>query len=126
MVSKRGANSNDAIPQRLRAIRKATKFETAKDFAEDLLQVSSKRYGNIEAGKYALSKEIALRIVEKVPGMTLDWLFRDSRDGLSPSLHQRLEVAAEQVAEDHRIKLESSRRRASQARRRSPARPRDV
>jgi hypothetical protein len=55
----------------------------------------------------------AFRIVEKVPGMTLDWLFLKSRDGLNVALHQRLEVAALQVAEEHRTRLASARRRAA-------------
>ncbi len=74
---------------------------------------SVERYGNIEAGSYELSKKIAFRIVEKVPGMTLDWLFLKSRDGLNAVLHQRLEVAAMQVAEEHRTRLASARRRAA-------------
>jgi transcriptional regulator with XRE-family HTH domain len=116
MVNKPGAKSNDPVPQRLRAIRKVQGFEDAKEFAE-FLGVSGQRYGNIEAGSSELSKEIAFIIVEKVPGMTLDWLFLKSRDGLNPSLHERLEVAAVQVAEEHRTRLASARRRASSSRR---------
>jgi len=112
MTNKPGAKSNDPIPQRLRAIRKAQGFEHAKEFAE-FLGVSVERYGNIEAGSYELSKKIAFRIVEKVPGMTLDWLFLN---GLNPSLHQRLEFAVVQVAEEHRTRLASARRRASSSR----------
>src|ERR1700730_13337849 len=112
MTNKPGAKSNDPIPQRLRAIRKAQGFEQAKEFAE-FLEVSAERYGNIEAGSSELSKKIAFCIVEKVPGMTLDRLFLKSRDGLNVALHQRLEVAALQVAEEHRTRLASARRRAA-------------
>jgi transcriptional regulator with XRE-family HTH domain len=110
MTNKPGAKSNDPTPQLLRAIRRARGFETAKEFA-DFLEVTPNRYGNIESGKYELSKDIALRIVDKVPGMTLDWLFRKSRDGLNAALYQRLEVAAVQVAEEHRSRLAIARRR---------------
>jgi transcriptional regulator with XRE-family HTH domain len=112
MTNKPGIKSNDPIPQRLRAIRIAQGFDHAKEFAE-FLEVSAERYGNIEAGSSELSKKIAFRIVDKVPGMTLDWLFLKSRDGLNPALHQRLEVAAVQVAEEHRSRLASARRRSS-------------
>jgi len=116
MTNKPGAKSNDPIPQRLRAIRIAQGFDQANDFAT-MLGVTPNRYGNIEAGSSELSKEIAFLIVEKVPGLTLDWLFLKSRDGLNPALHQRLEVAAVQVAEEHRHRLASARRGASSSRR---------
>jgi transcriptional regulator with XRE-family HTH domain len=109
MTNKPGAKSNEPIPQRLRAIRIAQNFKTAKEFAA-FLELSAESYGNVEAGLSKLSKKIAFRIV---PGMTLDWLFLKSRDGLNPSLHQRLEVAAVQVAEEHRSRLASARRRRS-------------
>src|SRR6266403_5074210 len=112
MTNKPGAKSNEPIPQRLRAIRIAQNFKTAKEFAA-FLELSAESYGNVEAGLSKLSKKIAFRIVDKVPGMTLDWLFLKSRDGLNPALHQRLEVAAVQVAEEHRTRLASARRRAA-------------
>jgi hypothetical protein len=85
------ARANDPIPRRLRNLRKAEGYETAKGFAE-MLGFPSNRYGNIEAGS-GLSIEIALRIVEKVPGCSLDWLYNGVENGLSVSLRNRLSEA---------------------------------
>ena len=54
-----------------------------------MLGISTKRYGDIEAGS-DLSIEIAQLIVSKVPGCSLDWLYNGVEDGLSISLHRRL------------------------------------
>jgi hypothetical protein len=39
-----------------------------------------------------LAKELALRIVEKCPGVTLDWLYLGRTNGLSVSMSRRLGV----------------------------------
>jgi transcriptional regulator with XRE-family HTH domain len=88
MVNKPSPAANQPIPKRLRALRGAEGIATAKEFAEKL-GVSPNRYGNIEAGS-SLSIEIALLIVEAVPGVTLDWLYNGKEDGLTLSLRQRL------------------------------------
>ena len=88
MVNKASPAADQPIPSRLRALRKAEGFETAKAFAE-MLDVTPNRYGNIEAGS-SLSIDIAQRIVKMVPGCSLDWLYNGVENGLSVSLRQRL------------------------------------
>jgi hypothetical protein len=88
MVNKPSSGANLPVPTRLRALRRAEGYDTAKQFAE-VLGVSANRYGNIEAGS-GLSIEIAQRIVASVPGCSLDWLYNGIENGLSVSLRQRL------------------------------------
>ena len=48
----------------------------------NFLGVDRGRWNNVECGA-PLSKEMALRIVRKFPGVTLDWLFLGSPEGLT-------------------------------------------
>ena len=57
-------------------------------FAE-LLGVDRGRWNNIECGA-PLSKEMALRIVRKFPGVTLDWLFLGRTEGLTAEMARML------------------------------------
>jgi len=57
-------------------------------FAE-LLGVDRGRLNNIECGA-PLSKEMALRIVRKFPGVTLDWLFLGRTEGLTAEMARAL------------------------------------
>ena len=57
-------------------------------FAE-LLGVDRGRWNNIECGA-PLSKEMALRIVRKFPGVTLDWLFLGRTEGLTAEMARAL------------------------------------
>ena len=57
-------------------------------FAE-LLNVERGRWNNIECGA-PLSKEMALRIVRKFPGVTLDWLFLGRTEGLTVEMARAL------------------------------------
>jgi len=88
VVNRASERANDPIPKRLRELRKAEGYDTAKEFAVMLGETPS-RYGNIEAGS-GLSIAIAQLIVEKVPGCSLDWLYNGKEDGLSVSLRNRL------------------------------------
>ena len=70
--------------KRARRLREAMGFNglgAQQKFAE-LLNVERGRWNNIECGA-PLSKEMALRIVRKFPGVTLDWLFLGSPEGLT-------------------------------------------
>jgi transcriptional regulator with XRE-family HTH domain len=77
--------------QRLRTLRKVLEFETAAAFA-GRLGISPSRLSNVENGA-PLGKDIAFRIVQRVPGMTLDWLWLGRPDGLPLRLAQKLEPA---------------------------------
>jgi hypothetical protein len=77
--------------ERIHAIMDVLGFQYANVFAMEL-GVSQSRLGNILAGK-PLSKEVALKIVRKCPGMTLDWLFLGDPRYLPYELAIRLDAA---------------------------------
>ena len=84
MVSK-FLGSDDS--KRARRLREAMGFNGRGDqqkFAE-LLGVDRGRWNNVECGA-PLSKEMALRIVRKFPGVTLDWLFLGRTEGLTAEM----------------------------------------
>jgi hypothetical protein len=54
--------------------------------------IEVKRWNNFERGS-PLSKEIAFVLVTKIPGLTLDWLWRGVEDGLSVKLQRELTEA---------------------------------
>lgn len=74
--------------QRLRTLQAVLGFETAASFA-GFLGISAPRLSNVENGA-PLGKDIAFRIAQKVPGMTLDWLWFGKPDGLPLHLAQKL------------------------------------
>ena len=57
-------------------------------FAE-FLGIERGRWNNVECGA-PLSKEMALRIVRKFPGVTLDWLFLGRPEGLTVEMARAL------------------------------------
>jgi transcriptional regulator with XRE-family HTH domain len=89
-----GRISQTAI--RLRQLRRAEGHKVAKAFA-DRLGITASRLSNMEAG-LPLSLDVARRIVAKVPGMSLDWLYDGREDALPLALRQRLRDAAAEKA----------------------------
>jgi hypothetical protein len=55
----------------------------------NFLGVDRGRWNNVECGA-PLSKEMALRIVRKFPGVTLDWLFLGRMEGLTAEMARAL------------------------------------
>lgn len=51
-----------------------------------------KQWNNFERG-HPLSKEAAIQLVRRFPGLTLDWLHLGRMDGLPGRLRQELEAA---------------------------------
>ena len=81
--------------KRARRLREAMGFNGRGDqqkFAE-LLSVGRGRWNNIECGA-PLSKEMAVRIVRKFPGVTLDWLFLGRPEGLTVKIARALSEPA--------------------------------
>jgi transcriptional regulator with XRE-family HTH domain len=111
MVNKPSPASNHPIPVRLRILRKAEGYDTARAFA-DFLGISPARYGNIEAG-HPLSIEVAQLIVSKVSGMSLDWLYNNVDLALPHSLRQRLMAAASDVTGNVRTTSSRTTRKVS-------------
>jgi hypothetical protein len=53
---------------------------------------SVKQWNNLERG-YPLSRDVAIQLVQKFPGLTLDWLHLGKPDGLPGTLRAELEAA---------------------------------
>jgi hypothetical protein len=63
-------------------------FELSAEFAR-WLNVEPRRWNNFEAG-YPFSRGIANKLVEKIPGLSRDWLFDGNPRGLSIEMARRL------------------------------------
>jgi hypothetical protein len=73
---------------RLRRLREAHGYATTAAFAR-LLDLPITTYNSFENGA-ALSRQASFRIVQRVPGLTLDWLYFGKPDGLPLDLARRL------------------------------------
>ena len=82
------AKKNRTIGNRLRQLRQARGHLHANSFAR-YLNIPASRWNNLERG-FPLSKEVALLLVRKVPGLSLDWLYLGKTDGLSVRLGRAL------------------------------------
>lgn len=65
-------------------------YNTSTGFA-NFLDVGMARYNAFENGS-PLSRDVAFRLVRRIPGLTLDWLYFDKPDGLPIELARRLGV----------------------------------
>ena len=78
------AQEIDTVEGRLQRLEEA--FEGADHGATTRmaarLGVSVTRWVNAKSGR-GLSKELAIILVQKVPGLRMDWLFLGTKDGLS-------------------------------------------
>lgn len=80
--------------QRLRRLRQAEGFNVAADFAENL-GITPSRWNNFEVG-YPLSRSVARLLMQRMPGLSLDWLEHGRTDGLSLAMARKLgEMPAE-------------------------------
>lgn len=83
-------SANDEEAARLKQLRAALKHNQQE--MADLLAISFQRYNNIERGS-GLSYEVAALICQRIPGMTLDWLYFGKESGLTVDLAGRLSEA---------------------------------
>lgn len=83
-----GADEDQA--RRLKRLREAFDYDTVVGFAA-FLGISANRWYNFENGK-PLGREIAFLLVQRLPGLTLDWLYFGRPDGLPLELARRLGV----------------------------------
>ena len=85
----------EPLPQRLWVIQRLLGHETQVAFAREL-GITPARLGNIYNGA-ELSKEVAFRLRERVPGLTLDWIWFGYWAGtpveLARNLRQLLDAA---------------------------------
>jgi len=79
---------DEPLSDRLKRLRVAMGYESQGAFAA-LLGLSAPRWNNVENG-LPMSRDIAFRLVQKCPGLTLDWLYFGKPDGLPLELARRL------------------------------------
>lgn len=84
-------HSNEEVTKRLILLRKAISGQSQTAFAVKI-GIEVRRWNNFERGK-PLSKEVALLLCEKVPGISLDWLHRGKLDTVPLALREELEAA---------------------------------
>jgi plasmid maintenance system antidote protein VapI len=77
-----------ATALRIRQLREAEGFPSATAFAAKL-GITTSRLSNIENGS-PLSHDVAMKIVTKIHGVSLDWLHRGKEEALPLILRQRL------------------------------------
>lgn len=78
------------LAERMKQLRISLGFSVEAAFAA-YLGVSPQRWGNVEDG-LPLGKDLAFRIVQRVPGVTLDWLWLGKTDGLSFEMVRKLGI----------------------------------
>ena len=85
------AGRHDPIgARRMRHLRQAMGFAQAKEFAA-WLGIGEDRWGNVERG-YPLSADLARLLVQRIHGLSVDWLWFGKGDGLSPRMASMLGV----------------------------------
>jgi plasmid maintenance system antidote protein VapI len=89
-----GRNAPHAV--RIRSVRFAERYPTAKAFAE-AIGVQPPRLANIENG-HPLSIDVAQRIVRRFPWYSLDWLYNGREDALNATTRQALREASEKAS----------------------------
>lgn len=88
MASRKPEEPIEGQSQRLKRLREMLGFDTSLAFA-NFLDISAQRYNHFENGK-PLSREVAFRLVQRVPGLTLDWLYFGKASGLPIELAKQL------------------------------------
>lgn len=78
------------VPDRAKQLRIKLGYSTVPAFCA-FLQIEPKRWYNVESG-FPLSKELAFILVQRIPGLTTDWLWFGKSDGLPIQLARRLGV----------------------------------
>lgn len=83
-------NKKEIIRGRVKELREFEKL-TQEQFAESI-EVSSQTISDIECKRVSLSSDIALRIA-RVYDVSLDWLFYQSDEKISPTCKLRMQEA---------------------------------
>ena len=88
LVAEMADKKTKTVGRRLRHLREALGYQHGNAFARHL-GIMDARWYNLENG-YPLSKEVAFLLVQKVSGLSLDWLYYGRTDGLSKGLDKKL------------------------------------
>lgn len=79
----------------MRKLRSLVVGDNAAAFARSI-DITPPRWANFEAGM-PLSREVAIKLVHKIPGLTLDWLYLGRTEGLTVQLSRQLEGIGEEA-----------------------------
>lgn len=83
---------NNPIAKRLRILRRAEGVSKSSVWAARM-GMSLQQLSNYENGRL-LSRNSAITLAKRVPGLTLDWIYLGREEGLSVDLRRRLHEAA--------------------------------
>jgi hypothetical protein len=100
MRTRKSSVDNDGVSRRLRTLRVLKAGDSQTAFAA-MMGIEVKRWNNFEHGS-PLSKEVALILVRKVSGLTLDWLYLGKEDGLTTKLQRELSEAENGITDEQR------------------------
>ena len=86
---------NPEVTQRMQVLALAFKdrYSNLAAFAA-AMGLSYNQWNNIHSSGFPLSKDVAFKLVQALPGLTLDWLWFGYRQGLSHEIIQRLDKAS--------------------------------
>ena len=87
-----------AYQRRLKLLREIVSGENQQEFAERL-GIPFKRWNNYERG-YPVPRETAFLLMQRFPGISIEWLWFDMKGNLSPHYQARIE-AAEKAEREH-------------------------
>lgn len=82
--------SDERVAERAKRLRLAFNYKTVPPFAA-FLRIEPKRWYNVENG-FPLGKDLGLLLVQRIPGLTLEWLWLGRTDRLTIDLARRLDV----------------------------------
>jgi hypothetical protein len=82
------------IAARMKAIRIASGHSSQTDFA-GFLGVDVKRWNNVERG-FPVSRMMAQILVQKIGGLSLDWIYEGNEAGLAVATRDQLRKAQDQ------------------------------
>lgn len=93
MTKAKWTDAQSAQVRRIRQLQAVLGHDSDVAFALDL-KISQSRLSNILRGA-PIGKEVAFRLVRKVPGLTTDWIWFGNPAGLPVRLAQLLEAASD-------------------------------
>src|SRR5262245_54843747 len=76
--------------QRLKLLRMIVSGEKQGEFAARM-GIDAKRWNNYELG-YPIPREVALMLMHKLPGMSIEWLWIGRKDSLSLEYRRKIEA----------------------------------
>lgn len=105
---------------RLRLLREIISGENQQEFAERL-GIDMKRWNNYERG-YPVPREVAFLLMEKFPGISIEWVWFGMKGNMSKHYMDRI-IAAERAQREHAQALKAltkARKRVKETERKRP------